>query len=382
MRKTIIKSAVERGDAHTGYQSGDPSPKRNPLKGTKPARVREVFPTDEVPHKWAHQSQPRARNPQGNLFFDGATIYSYRTSWPLARIYTKRNTAPLVLTNAARYSMTTSQHQNDVNRAASHLAQIEVPHVLASSKYPNEHRQNFDYLIAEAAKYLAQAQRAQMPYNVEYRCNNARALHDQARQYVQFFGLRWKVPAFPQLAWTNAMQRAERIANPDPASLDKRERARAKRKAANAARDEYLEAQRESVRAAKRARDFYRVGAARSSFRLGDAWSHDYEALRSSACMIRLDSEEIETSWGARIPAAAAPGVWSLVQRARKAGGYAGQQPGFTDTTGSVRHYSRVRIGDYPLDRIDADGTLHAGCHTIPYSELAMMARTLGLEVA
>jgi hypothetical protein len=349
MRKTIIKSAVERGDAHTGWQSGDPSPKLN-------RRIREVFPTDEVPHKWAHQTQARARNPQGNLFFDGATIYSYRTSWPLASIYTKRGKAPLVLANAARYSMTTSQHQSDVNRAASHLAQIEVPHVLASSKYPNEHRQNFDYLLAEAAEALTRAKRAMRAEYVDMRRRYAHACLRNAALYAGFFGLRWTVPDLPALAWSEARTRAERIENPDPESADKRERAKATRKAAAAIRE-------------RKALELAAVHdmARRSDWRLGGVFGAGGVG-RYQPVMLRLDGEEIVTSMGARIPAAAAPMVWNLVQLARRTADY--------DVSRGAR---RIRIGDYPLDRIDADGTLHAGCHTIPYSELAMMARALNL---
>ena len=62
--------------------------------------------------------------------------------------------------------------------------------------------------------------------------------------------------------------------------------------------------------------------------------------------------------------------VWHLVERARRRG--------IADSF-DRRERIQARIGDYPLDRIDADGTLHAGCHVIPYSELSAMARALGL---
>ena len=65
--------------------------KSNPLRGAKENR-REVFKTDEIPHKWAHATQSQARNAQGNLYFRGDTIFSYRDSWPLARIYRRKLT--------------------------------------------------------------------------------------------------------------------------------------------------------------------------------------------------------------------------------------------------------------------------------------------------
>jgi hypothetical protein len=196
------------------------------------------------------------------------------------------------------------------------------------------------------------------------------ARNDYAR-YCLFFGIKRKPLPTLEGEFNAALDRARRIENPDPASADKRERARAQRIERNRECDEYLAEQWRSMARAKHARDFYRVGAARSSFRLGDAWGHDYEALQSSAVMLRVNGEEIETSQGARVPLAAAPMVWIMVQRARQ---------GHDHAEHARKAYGRqVRIGDYPLDRIDADGTLHAGCHVIPYSELAAMARTLGL---
>ena len=62
------------------------------------SRQRYVYPTEEIPHKWVHQTQDSARNPQGNLFFEGDTLYSYRTSAPIAKLYgPKRDGARLVL---------------------------------------------------------------------------------------------------------------------------------------------------------------------------------------------------------------------------------------------------------------------------------------------
>ena len=66
------------------------------------ARERHIFPTSEIPHKWAHATQSDARNQRGNLYFRGDTIYSYRDSWPLARIYRHKKRGVLVLSNSDR----------------------------------------------------------------------------------------------------------------------------------------------------------------------------------------------------------------------------------------------------------------------------------------
>ena len=120
--------------------------------------MRHVFPTTEIPHKWAHQTQSDARNPQGNLFFEGPTIYSYRSSWPLASIRTKRGKKTLVLTNSEYYGHTTAQHQHMINDAVSHLATCAVFNPLA--KYKNEHAANIQTIWKEIKHHQDKAERA------------------------------------------------------------------------------------------------------------------------------------------------------------------------------------------------------------------------------
>jgi hypothetical protein len=328
--------------------------------------MKTVYPNREIPHLWAHQTQEHARG--SNVKFQGPAIYSYATI--VARLYEHKARGKLVLVSERTYSQTTSKHLGYIRRAVSHLDTITVPHV-TGSRYNNfplrraEHRANFQFLTEQSAAALARASRAMTVSRAGWACEAARRLALNAQRYSDFFGLRFRVKEIPEEVTDAAIERARRIEHPDPASKDKRERASAQRKATAAARAERIAAQ-------KRERDFYRIGAARSSWRLGDAWGTDYEALRSSACMLRVDGEEIETSWSARVPVAAAPMVWEKVRQSIRAGGW-------ENGTGSMTRFRRFLIGDYPLDRIDADGTLHAGCHTIPYGELAAVARTLGL---
>ena len=138
-------------------------------------RIRHVYPTVEIAHKWAHQTQADARNGQGNLFFEGPTIYSYRQSWPLARIYT--NTAAytladnpetkLVLTNSSRYSSTTNRHQWSVLRAIPD----GVRHIACPNPAPNyswdqdlaiardKHNDNLKYFTKEITSRFDKASR-------------------------------------------------------------------------------------------------------------------------------------------------------------------------------------------------------------------------------
>ena len=348
--------------------------------------MRHVFPTSEISHKWAHQTQSDARNPQGSLYFRGDTLYSYRDSYPIAKLFRKRG-AVLALHVENTYSATTAGHCSGARRATSHLTSITVPDVRPDDKWSKGgHAQNIAYLIKEAAEYLAKAQRAMTAANVGWRRTAAAERLADAQAYSTFFGIRRKVPAFPAAAWDAALQRAERIENPDPVRDAKRFKLREQRAAQSEAVTEYRQAMMESMKAAghgyigyrahigarwqkalarlvgKKGEPFFYDMVKRTAWRLGEK-----QYFRSDPVMLRVNGEEIETSAGARIPLAAAPMVWERVKRALGVG--------YTPAG-----LSAVKIGDYPLTEITAAGELVAGCHRIPHSELRSMARQLGLQ--
>lgn len=390
------------------------STKSNPLRGAagdKPKR--EVFPTSEIPHKWAHATQSRARNAQGNLFFDGDTIYSYRTSWPIARIYRKRgaglkgaswsltekeNKRALVLVNSDNYSNTTAGHTSQVARAVSHLTCVRVPHPVIESAARFGHRENLRYLTQESARELARAQRAMTGERVATYILRARKKIADATRYMDFFGIRRVRPVFPEDSAQAALARVKVIENPDPvrdaAKIKARERSAAKRRATlQSAFDQYcaevarynaaiVAAQRPDAAqvwrdtgqwpdAAEADRPYLTWAFQRKLEHAGFTLPRRYDG-RPSEVLLRVthddsDGEQIVTSLGARVPLAAAPMAWNLVRRAMRTGGY------------KPSGLSRVTIGDYPLTDISADGTLRAGCHTIKFAELELLARTLGL---
>jgi hypothetical protein len=84
------------------------------------AREKHVFDTPEIAHLWAHKTQGDARNQQGNFYFDGDTIYSYGSHFPIARHVTGANGAQAVLMTTRGYSSTTSGHISLVRRSIPH----------------------------------------------------------------------------------------------------------------------------------------------------------------------------------------------------------------------------------------------------------------------
>lgn len=352
--------------------------------------MRHVYPTTEIPHLWAHQTQDDARNPQGNLYFRGATIYSYRDSWPLGHIHTKgrgKKAATLVLLNSDTYSSTTAGHQSSVSYAANHMPRCACPYPCAGTAgyFRDEHEKNLVHFAAESAQRLAKAQRAMQVSTVQWYRESAETLHAYDIAYRKFFGIRKHAPLFPAAEWAAASARAQAIENPDPVRDAKRFKERERRVVRTAERLERLKAEYVTLQAQAAASvadgiEAWRAGGAmpNSTIKMPDHWTRaDRRAVTgqrygyyympvSIPCMLRVSGEEIETSRGARIPLDHAPRIWRLVSACVSTG------------REYVRNGHTEHAGNYAIDKVSADGTLRAGCHTIPYAELERMAAQLG----
>jgi hypothetical protein len=80
--------------------------------------------------------------------------------------------------------------------------------------------------------------------------------------------------------------------------------------------------------------------------------------------MLRLskDKTEVETSRGATVPVQHAKRALDIVRLFK----FRGKE--------YVRGERSIHLGHYVVDRITADGTLHAGCHVINFDEIERMA--------
>jgi hypothetical protein len=81
--------------------------------------------------------------------------------------------------------------------------------------------------------------------------------------------------------------------------------------------------------------------------------------------MLRINGNEVETSLGARVPVSHAKRGLAFVRRVVSSG----QE--------YVRNGHTLHLGHYAIDRIETDGTLHAGCHVIKFSEIENLAPAL-----
>ncbi len=314
-------------------------------------RQRKVFPTAEIPHLWFHQTQSDARS-QGNVFFDGDTIYSYGTHFPIARHVQSKSGRRAVLFTTRRYSVTTSGHCSSVRQAIPSGTQVfSVPSVRSDSWSGNviDHARNLEHFVTESKESLGKARRARV--SGQYDLASAFGLRETARKYARFFGV--PCPDFDFLPTGKELK-----------TLKAQIAERAERHKASQA----LASQREQARQAERHRIEMLDFAEKSAL-----WRDGNPNVRlpwGADTLLRIKGDEVETSRGARVPVSHAKRGLAFVRRVVASG----QE--------YVRNGHTLNLGHYAIDRIETDGTLHAGCHVIKFAEIENLAPALDAVTA
>lgn len=295
--------------------------------------------TAEVAHMWAAQTQTEGR--AGNVFFDGASIYSYGRHSEIAR-----HVAGAVLFTTRDYSVSTSKHKRDTARAVNHKRIFTVPSFIS-----NEDNGRHYLARIEERRSLALAALTQGDYHRGYLESVAREAADYVF-WARNAGRRKLAPFSSKTAralgaWIKRHAAGELFTKEELEKLDARK-----------ARAAVAEAKREEKAKARRALE---AEVAREKL---DAWARgeDGAMLPGAAywapVRLRLKDRRIETSHGAQITLRTAVELW----RALLAG---------EDVNGRV-------LDNYTIAGWDGI-TLTVGRHKITAVELARMARALGL---
>lgn len=94
--------------------------------------MKTVFSNSELAHEWAYQSQNEGRTSNESFYFNGNTIYSYGSHFPIASI-SETNSYDVYFTTRS-YSNTTAKHISLVRNAVSHKNLIYCHNPLAASR--------------------------------------------------------------------------------------------------------------------------------------------------------------------------------------------------------------------------------------------------------
>ena len=280
--------------------------------------MKHVVSTSEVPHLWAHQSQDDARNSQNNLYFRGTTIYSYGGHFPIAQHVERKGIKAVVITTRG-YSSTTSGHISAVRSAIPD--EVLTFHVDFSSSW-KPGKADVDEYNRRIAEHEVKASRARK--HPEWDLRRAGELHAEALAFCKFYGLRFKVnPLRTDLATVKAA----------------------------AAKDSAAKALRTKIEKAAREKEY----ANQIETWLKGEWAQLPYGIDT---LLRVKDGQIETSRGARFPVEHAKRGLVLVEAVRAAG-----EPW-------ARNGHTCHLGNYQIDRIDSNGTVHAGCHVVTYKAI------------
>lgn len=303
-----------------------------------------------VAHTWAAQSKPHGKSGNGNFWFSGPVLYSYSTT--IAELVTLADGRVVALIGLETYSVTTAQHVGDARGAVRHLPRFGVRFLPSASGRAPRVNHGDDMHVANLEDYrqritglLARARRARV--NGAFLTGEAEALAAEAVRYARAFGL--PVPAEAEGIEGALAALAPVLAAAEQRHAEERARADARRIAEARERDAQNAARLEEWKAGARV-----------------------YAPRTEVCHVRVsptDSAVLETSWGAEVPLAAAILVFRRADKARRDGVAEVFAPG-----------EGLRVGpNFRVDRIEADGTIRAGCHVIRFEEAEPVARALGV---
>jgi hypothetical protein len=287
----------------------------------------------QVFHAWAHQTGRHTRASNGNVFYEGRTLFSYGRHFPVASIVQDVTGRDVVLHSSGSYSVTTSGHQSAAHRATNHMPGFTVNNVLASGEHA--HVSNFHALVGKAGEAFDKAKRARS--NREwYLADGDRLLRDAAG-YARAFGLTGVTVPTPEdlCASVEALRQAA-----------KRQEAE-RQEAARLAAIEQKRKQRDDVRAWLRGAPGVR-------------------APRTAIPMVRVKGDTLETTWGASVPLADALRVYEVAKRKASGSG-----PDYTTAT---------PVGGFGPATIGKGGVIRVGCHTIPFRYAKVAACLAGLD--
>ena len=282
--------------------------------------MRRVVSSSEVAHLWANKIQSDARNPQGNIYFEGDTIWSYGPHFPMAR-----HVDGVVLITTKTWSVTTSKHQSEVAYACNQLTRFHVPDIMACTK--DQHKANFNDYRERYEAAVLRATRATV-YGSQYMAS-AKRIREQANEYSRHFKIRVQIKPMDDV-------RLKKLTDKHKAAAAIRLAAKKKREA-------------ERVEGQKIALAKWRAGILHHSIRL--SWID--VALRLSA-----DGLTVQTSKGVNFPADHARRALPILHRCVRLGRE-------WHTNGHAIH-----LGNYKIDMIYANGDVRAGCHFVTYKEV------------
>lgn len=314
-------------------------------------RHKEVFTSREIPHLWAHQTQRSARNPLGNFYFQGDTIYSYGSHFPIARIVLQDQEKVYLLTTK-RYSNTTAKHICLVSRSIpDDLTTFNVPNVRAESK--ESHKANFERYVERFEGLKADFEKS--IFHKDEVAKGINNLKTEANAYARVFGLKQRIAwtlSKPQLDAVNVSVGKRRLRDAKLATTAQRKNAEW----------EETKAKQQAQAAADAAEDVAKWIAGEIES-LNSYWNLPV-FLRATQPTSENSPHLLETSRGVKVPLADALRAFTLIAQCRER------------KRSWRRNGETIKVGEFQIDSIAETGDIVAGCHRIHWTEIERFAKS------
>lgn len=280
---------------------------------------------EQVAHLWANKSRTSAKG--SSFYFDGDTIYSYGSHFPIARHY-----KGVILFTTRGYSTSTSKHIGYARSASHHLTTF---YTNDPQRDPSK-RDLKGYKERIADKALA-AVRARS--NKEWALNALNAEVAKANKFAAHFGFKTKFTV--------------------PSSIDLDA---LKAEAAASAAREHKATAAKKAKAEKDAAETISKWLAGERVTIPNSVSKVY--LRYAAPFVeQTKTPMLQTSKGAEVLLAEAEKAFRFIMLKRESGWH--------------RNGETFKVGDFQLDEVTAD-YVKAGCHKIEFCEIERFAKAQG----
>lgn len=322
------------------------------------ARQRHVFPSGQVCHLWAHQSQDNARNAQGNISFTGASLVSYG-HYTIGRIVKRpRRKHAIVLIQSNKYSVTTAKQIREAESATSHMVRVHVPNLIdtfTGNTDANGFTKDLDHKrnLSHFQREITQAEN-KIPTSRTYTTWHIKTMNEwieEGNVYSKYFSLGVKFKSI--FSDTELVEFAAKCSRKQA----EREALREVRYAAQ--REKYRLEEAKRVPDAIELLDKWIAGEVVDRYKLNSASF----ILKRTA--LRVVGDTVQTSMGAEFPVKHAMLGLKLVRRTIASGVE-------WRTNGHTCH-----LGAFKIDHISADGTVRAGCHVVTYPEIQRIEASL-----
>jgi hypothetical protein len=269
---------------------------------------------EQVAHIWANKSRERATG--SHFYFEGDTIYSYGTHFPIARHY-----KGIVLFTSRGHSVTTARHKSIVRSAINHLVSFTVDDVMA--------KPCGDDVKAYAARLENMATRASRARNPQIDIECLQRVTDEANKFCEMFGFKTRF-SMPDDATLAMLKERSKLAQQKKAKQTAERNAKLERENAEAI-TEWLCGKRDSL------------------------------PYTISKVFLRVNGENMQTSQGALVPLLEAQKAFRFVMMKR--------------ATGWHRNGDTFPIGEFHLDAVNEQGVV-AGCHRVAWEEIERFAKS------